>query len=454
MGTAGKVSKFSNLFISYFIHYPFYLRIKRLLERKVFETKEQVQEYQFMEMKKIISHAYYHVPYYQKLFKGIGLKPEDFTSMDDLQKIPLLTKQIIQENREDLKAVNIPEKHFKEVQTGGTTGMPMEFYLDKRYSTLKEMVFLRHMWKKLGYRQRDRCIVLREDEVDHIEEGKSYWNMNRLTNWLIMSAFHLNEDTFPLFYDKIRSFKPKFILAFPSNIYLLARFIRERSLPVFPSVKGVICSSENLFDWQREYLSDVLKVKIFSFYGHSEKCILAAECSDLTGYEFYPHYGYAELVNDRGIGCSEENERGEIVGTGFHNYVAPLIRYKTGDLATFTNEAGCDHPGWYKIRNLEGRVQDYLVDHDNVPKTYLHIDRPFWNIRDKVYAYQYVQDEPGKVLLNIHPKEELADKELAEIKNIFHNTYFKFDLDIRQVDHIPRTSSGKFRYLVQNMKLK
>jgi len=345
MGTAGKVSKYSNLFTSYFIHYPHYLKIKRLLDRKVFETKEQVEQYQYLQMKKIVTHAFHHVPYYRKLFSDIGFRPGDFRSLDDLLKIPLLTKEIIKENREELKAENIPEKHFKVVQTGGTTGMPAEFFLDKRYSSLTEMVFLRHMWKKLGYRQRDRCIVLREDEVAGIQEGERYWNRNLLTNWLIMSAFHLNEDTFPLFYDQIQSFKPKFILAFPSNAYLLARFIRERSLPSFPSVKGIICSSENLFDWQREYIGDVLNAPIFSFYGHSEKCILASECSDLSGYEFHPQYGYVELVNERGTGCTEENERGEIVATGFHNYVSPLIRYKTGDMATFTNEGGSDHPG-------------------------------------------------------------------------------------------------------------
>ena len=93
MGTAGKVSKYSNLFTSYFIHYPHYLKIKRLLDRRVFETKKQVEQYQYRQIKKIITHAFHHVPYYRKLFTEIGFKPGDFRSMDDLQKIPLLTSR-------------------------------------------------------------------------------------------------------------------------------------------------------------------------------------------------------------------------------------------------------------------------------------------------------------------------------------------------------------------------
>jgi len=229
--------------------------------------------------------------------------------------------------------------------------------------------------------------------------------------------------------------------------------MKEQNLPPIPSLKAIICSSENLYDWQREILHEVFQARIFSFYGHSEKCIIASECTDLNGFEFYPQYGYTELVNQRGNPCTEEGERGELVATGFHNYVVPLIRYKTQDIGIYTREGGCDHPHWFRIKDLEGRIQDFLVDRDSVPKTYMHIDRPFWNIREKVNAYQYIQNEPGKLLLNIHSKEELNESVLQEIKEIFHKTYFKFELEIQLVDHIPRTASGKFRYLVQNINL-
>ena len=104
------------------------------------------------------------------------------------------------------------------------------------------------------------------------------------------------------------------------------------------------------------------------------------------------------------------------------------------------------------IKRIEGSIQDFLVDGDNTPKTFIHIDRPFWNIREKIYAYQYIQDKPGKVLLYIHAKEKLDSKQIDNIINEFFDAYFKIDIEIKQVDNIPRTQSGKFRYLIQNIK--
>jgi phenylacetate-CoA ligase len=447
------MSRYTNLLFSFMLHYAFYRKIKFLVEATNFDTKEKIEEYQFAKLKELIVYSYKNVPYYRKLFDQIGFKPNEFKCISDIKKIPYLTKQIIREHQSELISTHIPKKYIKKVKTGGTTGMPTEFLLDKRYSTLAEMVFLRNMWNRIGYKPRDRCVVLREDKVRQIIPGKKYWKTNSLTNWLVMSSFHLNADTFYLFYNKIQQFKPKFILAFASNAYLLAKYIKDNQLANIPSLKGVICASENLYDWQRKYMEEVFNAKIFSYYGHSEKCILASECSDSSSYEFYPQYGFVELITKNGEDCSTEDERGEIIATGFNNYVSPFIRYKTDDIGTYTSRYSPDHPHWFHMKRIEGRTQDFLLDIDNVPKTYLHIDRPFWSLRDKVYAYQYIQNDPGKVILHIHAKTSLNELEIQQVRDIFNNTYFKIDIDIKQVDYIPRAGSGKFRYLVQNIKI-
>jgi phenylacetate-CoA ligase len=338
------------------------------------------------------------------------------------------------------------------VQTGGTTGLPMEFSLDNRFSSLKEMLFLRHMWKRVGYRPRSRCVVLREDTISKIVEGETYWKRNLLTNWLIMSSFHLNADTFDIFYRKIVSYKPEFIIAFPSNIYLLAKFMKEKNLNAIPSLKAIICSSENIFDWQRTFMEDIFRTRVFSYYGHSEKCVMASEGTNTNEYEFFPQYGYAEIVNDEGDHCTKNNERGEIIATGFDNFASPFIRYKTEDIAVLSTDGNTDHKHWLSIKNIEGRKQDFLIDNDEVPKSYIYIDRPFWEMKDQIYAYQYIQDKPGEIQLNVQAKEKLTRQQIENIKSTFYRTYFKMALTVHQVDHIPRTNRGKFKYLIQNIK--
>jgi phenylacetate-CoA ligase len=164
---------------------------------------------------------------------------------------------------------------------------------------------------------------------------------------------------------------------------LLARYMKENNLASFKGLKAIICASENLYDWQRTYLSEVFNTCIFSYYGHSEKCALAPECHDSNTFEFYPQYGYVELINKNGINCTSENERGEIVVTGFNNYVSPFIRYKTDDMAIYTTRRG-KHPHWFNIKKIDGRVQDFLIDNDNLPKTYACISTGhsgIWSIK-------------------------------------------------------------------------
>lgn len=446
-----KFSKYTQLILNYLSNYDYYKQTKRLLKRD-FSSKEEIEDFQVFKLKEILIYAYKHVPYYRELFNNLKFNPYEFRSLEEFKQIPFLTKELVKKNKHNLISEYFPRQHIKKVQTGGTTGLPMEFSLDNRFSSLKEMLFLRHMWKRVGYRPRSRCVVLREDTVSKIVEGETYWKRNLLTNWLIMSSFHLNADTFDIFYRKIVSYKPEFIIAFPSNIYLLAKFMKEKNLNAIPSLKAIICSSENIFDWQRTFMEDIFRTRVFSYYGHSEKCVMASEGTNTNEYEFFPQYGYAEIVNDEGDHCTKNNERGEIIATGFDNFASPFIRYKTEDIAVLSTDGNTDHKHWLSIKNIEGRKQDFLIDNDEVPKSYIYIDRPFWEMKDQIYAYQYIQDKPGEVQLNVQAKEKLTRQQIENIKSTFYRTYFKMALTVHQVDHIPRTNRGKFKYLIQNIK--
>ena len=81
--------------------------------------------------------------------------------------------------------------------------------------------------------------------------------------------------------------------------------------------------SENIDIAQRDFLENYFKVKSLTFYGHSERCIIAEEILP-NEYAFDPYYGYTETV-ENGDGSSF------MVGTGFLNKTMPLIRYKTDD---------------------------------------------------------------------------------------------------------------------------
>jgi phenylacetate-CoA ligase len=448
-----KLSKHLKLTLYAVKYFNYYWKTRRLLNDNIWNDSEKIRQYQLNKLKDIIEYSYNYVPYYKELFNKINFSPADFNNLNDITKIPFLTKDLIRDNRDKLISEVFPRKYLKTEKTSGTSGDHLEFFLDERTSSPVEMAFLAHMWEKLGYKLYDKCIVMRGEKLKNIIEGKKYWKINITINWLSMSAFYLNNNTFPLYYKKFISFNPRYIITYPSNAYILARYFQEFNKRPGPSLKAIICSSENLFDWQRKYIEDVFKIKVYNYYGLSEKCAIASECGDSNILEFYPQYGFVELINNKNEWCTQEDEEGEIVATGFNNYASPLIRYRTGDIGVYTTCQTNDHPGWLAVKRIEGRKQNYIIDKNNAIKTAIHLNRPFWDVSETIYAYQYIQNIPGSMILKIHAKEKLNDLQVDEIRKIFDSFYPNFELQINQVSDIPRSKSGKFKYLIQNLSI-
>jgi len=268
-----------------------------------------------------------------------------------------------------------------------------------------------------------------------------------------MSSFHLNVDTVESYVNRIRKFQPQYIFGYPSSITILSRLMRQKGLAPVRSLKYVVCSSENVYQWQRDLVEEVLGVKIFSQYGLSEKCAIAGDCEYSSNLHFSPYYGYVELINSEGNPCTQEGEEGEIVATGFGQGDFAFIRYKTGDRAEFTNEeCGCGR-NHFSVRKIIGREQDFVVNRNGDLNPFTCSDEIFWTVPNKITAYQYVQNEKGKLELKIEVKKALRAEEYEVMQKRFQERFVGFSVKVVEVNQIPRTKSGKFKYLQQNLNL-
>ncbi|GAI85316.1 unnamed protein product [marine sediment metagenome] len=91
-------------------------------------TKEQWDYYQNLELKRILIHSKNNIPYYNKLFSENKINLEEINSIAELRKIPILTKQIVRENLDNLLAINFDKKFLKKGHTTGSTGSPLTYY--------------------------------------------------------------------------------------------------------------------------------------------------------------------------------------------------------------------------------------------------------------------------------------------------------------------------------------
>jgi len=425
-------------------------RYYRLLKQSQWWSRARLEEYQLQQLNRLLNHAYENVPYYRRVFDERGLKPKDIQDFRDLQKLPYLTKEIVRNNHDDLRARNYPESRLERVTTGGTTGTPLVFYYERGVSRAIEWAFIKALWDRIDYHFADKCIILRGQSLG----PDRLWQPTFFGRWLTLSSYRMTDQYLPGYIEKIRQYRPRFIQGYPSSITILARYMKARKVEPFKGLRAVICASENVYPEQKKLFEEVFQCRVFSFYGLSERVALAGACEHSDHYHVAPEYGVLELAGPDGKEVKGDG-RGVIVATGLTNYAMPLIRYNTGDISSYVHEkcaCGRDYP---LLRGVEGRLANAYIFGRNgrlIPTTGL---QGHTRLLDCVERYQLYQDTKGEVVLNIIKKESFSDKDFSPILAEFHNRLGDdVKIEVRVVDDIPLTSRGKLNYLVQKLPVK
>jgi len=419
----------ASLFRNKLIKNKDYTAFTKLLENRDFLNEVEVKEYQFNELKKILIYANDNVPYYSKLFKQVGFYPQTMKSIVEMNVIPLLTKEIIRENFDELISTEkVPGGHYV-ATTGGSSGEPLKVLLDY-HSVFKENAFVNHFRGKLGYNNSDKIATFRG-----VEFGNKLWQFNPMQNELIFSPFKLSERTLTKYIDKINKFKPSYLNGYLSSIHFLSKLMSENGIDFKYPIKGIFLISENIDIKQRDFVEKIFNVPTITFYGHSERCIIAEELSS-NEYEFNPFYGYTELI-------SLGNDKFEISGTGFLNKTMPLIRYKTDDVCM-------KGKNFYKI---DGSRKSNLGLYGHNGEFFSQAAFNFHSeVFNNVVNYQFVQNHKGKVDLLLVVNKFFSSDEIVSIKKeIDKKTKDVILFDIKVVDHLILTKRGKFKMFINNL---
>src|SRR5438876_920720 len=121
-----------------------YARYLAEFKKSQFLSPESLKELQRIRLSRLLNHAYGHCAFYRHRIEEAGLKPRDFDDLASLKALPSLTKTDIQRNMTGLLADNIPEDERYRNQTGGSTGAPLQFYVDKERLDSRMASTVRH----------------------------------------------------------------------------------------------------------------------------------------------------------------------------------------------------------------------------------------------------------------------------------------------------------------------
>lgn len=430
-----------------------------LLRQSQWWPKEKLAEYQWRQLETLLEHAYKNVPYYRRIFDERRLRPRDIQDFDDYRKIPFLTKQIIRDNFQELIAQDYPQSSGLRVETGGSTGEPLVLLYEKGVSRLKDGAFVTAVWRRVGYESGDRLAVLEHHAVASASKG-TLWTYEPIKNRLVLSIYHMTDNTMPKYLDKMKQFRPKFIHAFPSALMVMARFMKLTHIAHIPSVQAILCGSENLYPEQRDLFEDVFKCRVLNWYGQSELVTLAGGCERSNNYHIFPEYGITEVIGNDERVVTEEGQVGEIVGTGFCNRLMPLIRYRTADLAVHTN-SGCECGRSYPmLKSIEGRSHEFFVASDDSLIPLLGNYDIRTRMLRKIKELQFVQEVKGQVTVNVVKEAGCDGNQIqSELRGKLRERSGKrqdsiLDFEIKFVPEIQRTQRAKQKLLIQKVPIR
>lgn len=426
-----------------------YFQQKKLSNQLGKLSDSQIELIQFENLRQIVNYAWENVPFYRDYWKMVDFHPSNFKSLADIYKIPMIDRNDIIRKLDDFIPTDYDKSKLSLVTTGGTSGMPMKFYIDNYIARAKEIAFLNTVYKSFAdYSVFDKVAIFRGLRVDNkLIKDKCFWKWSWTKRGMVFSSFHLTQENFSYYIKKLREYNPLIIKAYPSAIVELCILMKENGEAPLKSLRKVICSSENIYEWQRELVRKTLGVEIFSLYGHSEKCVLGFQI-ERSKMMFHPLYGFTEfLLSDNQK--AKSGDCAEVIVTGFdHNYF-PIIRYRTND---FVKVYESNSSARMIADHIIGREQDFVIDRNKNKIQFTNQDEPFWDI-DGVIAYQYVQNKEGELILNIQTNDKYDGNNDELILSEIHKIFIEFSVEIQHVDNIEKTSRGKFKYLVQNLNI-
>jgi len=410
---------------------------------------ERSQAYQLEQLRQICSLAYDKTVYYRQAFKNVGFEPGDLKTLSDVKALPLIDKGIVRKHLNELWATDPNAPGIDYVSTGGSSGEPLHFYMSANRSAI-EYGYLVSVWQRAGYDLNMKQVVLRGNIVTGSRNGLHH-EYDPILRRHYYSNFHTSDEDLARYCEHMRTIGPFYLHVYPSSIDVLARFVQRSKTAVPKNLFGILAGSENVDSESRAFVERTLGVRYFSWYGHSEKLVLAAECEQSTHQHVCPTYGYFELIDDKGQTVSEPGRRGEIVGTGFMNRVMPFIRYRTGDYATYVSDrcelCGRHHPVMTDIDGRSSRGSLLAGDGSYISMVAINIhDDTF----DKIANYQFRQSRPGEATLCIVPARPLSHRETQGILDRL-NTRLQgqVQLTIEVCQEIEKTHRGKTSRVIQ-----
>ena len=423
------------------------VRVRRQMEESQWWSAERIAALQVERLKAFLTDIGANVPYYRELFASTGFDPRAVKSTADLQALPFLTKAVIKDNTDALRADDA--KGLARFNTGGSSGVPLIFFIGTERVTHDVAAKWRatRWWDvDIG----DPEVVVWGSPIELGTQDRMRLIRDKLMRTELLPAFEMSDERVEAFIARIRQMRPKMLFGYPSAISHIAGYAEKKGLRLDDlGVKVVFVTSERLYDHQREVISRVFACPVANGYGGRDAGFIAHACPSgsmhITAEDIV-----VEIIDGEG-NVLPRGQSGEIVVTHLATRDYPFVRYRTGDVGVLSDHACPCGRGLPVLSEIQGRSTDFVIAADG---TVMHGLALIYVLRDipGVASFKIVQEttllttvfvEPGKLFKaeDVTRIEEGLKRRLGEAVTI----------DVKLVDVVPAEASGKFRYVISRV---
>ena len=322
-------------------------------------SRDKLREIQLERLKETVKRVYERVPFHKQAMDAAGVKPEDIQSLDDIQKLPFMKKTHLREHYPfNLFAVGMNEV-ARIHGSSGTKGKPTVVGYTKR--DLEN-------WAELVA----RCICLaggRPGDIFHNAYGYGLFTgglgLHNGIERLGAVAVPVSGGNTARQITLIQDFRPRGISATPSYVLNIVEEMKKQGIdPRQTSVEYGIFGAEPWSEEMRAQLEAELNIKAVDIYGLSEVMGpgVSCECHEVQdGLHIAEDHFYVEVVDPDTGEVLPYGAEGELVFTSLTKEAFPVIRYRTGDIASLNPEpCKCGRTSM-RMSRIKGRVDDMLI---------------------------------------------------------------------------------------------
>ncbi|MHC4216524.1 MAG: phenylacetate--CoA ligase family protein [Planctomycetota bacterium] len=300
-----------------------------------FQSVEAIEEFNNQLLRDHVQYCYGNSAYYRRVFEQRGIKPDQIKSKEDLRLLALTTKEDLEQNSESFLCV--PEQEIVDIcQTSGTTGKPV--LLSQSLSDLE----------RVGYNEKISFLAAGMTANDKVMiacalgrcfmAGLAYFEGVRQIG---ATAVRTGSGNPGILAQSVLLYRPSVIVCVPSQALLMAETIRQSGDdPAGLGVRMLICIGEPVRTVDLEYcelgqrLANIWNCDVIGTYACTEIATSFTDCSEGMGGHFHPELITVEVVDEKGDPV-EPGQAGEIVATPLQVTGMPLLRYCTGDIASY-----------------------------------------------------------------------------------------------------------------------